>query len=230
MVDPRSVLPKDRPLWTRWNTLWRPPPLEVINQVPSTRSRNAVMGYVIGAAVVLGRENPNEWWSYSRRRGWYYEHNRPRYWPPVSNLYEATISAVDSLATAGLIEHQKMPPGHRDWQSRFRATPELLRLFERGRLPLVCDPPNRIVLRDRNGDLLQYNESRRIQDLRTQLDAFNEVALSMEIGLNGRRIREGDPLIVDQNRFGAVTLTMCHDHEGGHWRHSGSPWWPQPCI
>jgi len=58
---------------------------------------------------------------------------------------------VDQLAGLGLIEHQMMPPGNLHWQSRFRATPELLRLFAEKKIELMLAPPERILLRDKDG-------------------------------------------------------------------------------
>jgi hypothetical protein len=68
--------------------------------------------------------------SYSRRRAFYTESQR--YYRPTHS-YRGIIPAVDQLAAEGIIEHEKVPPGHRGFQSRFRAAPDLLRSCPRSR-------------------------------------------------------------------------------------------------
>src|SRR6516162_2893625 len=75
---------------------------------------------IITEAIVAG---PERWISYSRRREYYASHQR--YWR-ATHSYHAIVPAVDQLAGEGLVEHEKMPPGHRGFQSRFRASPTLI--------------------------------------------------------------------------------------------------------
>ena len=60
--------------------------------------------------------------SYSRNRNFY--DKGQRYYRPTYS-YRAIIPAIDQLARQGLLEHEKMPQGHRGFQSRFRAAPDL---------------------------------------------------------------------------------------------------------
>jgi len=62
--------------------------------------------------------------SYSRRRSFYTESQR--YYRSTYS-FRGIIPAVDQLAAEGLIEHEKVPPGHRGFQSRFRVAPDLLK-------------------------------------------------------------------------------------------------------
>jgi hypothetical protein len=164
-------------------------------------------GYVIGAAVHIGRENPEQWISYSRRESFYSNRARKRYWP-VHNMYAAVVSSVDQLDALGLIEHQRMPPGNLHWQSRFRATPELLRLFAEKEIALMLAPPERILLRDEDGRPLEYDDTEQTRRWRRRLEAFNEAASALTVSLDGRIIREGEPLVTPKNRIGASTVTM----------------------
>jgi hypothetical protein len=83
------------------------------------------------------------WVSYSRRTNWYADHDRRHYWPRWVS-YRAIIAAVAQLERAGLILHDKKPPGNRHWQSRFLATPKLMEL----KAPLQYEPRRQIIMRD----------------------------------------------------------------------------------
>src|SRR5262249_31543842 len=73
---------------------------------------------IITEALVAGNRSI----SYSRNRNFYSDDQR--YYRPTYT-YRAIVPAIDQLATEGLIEHERGPPGHRGFQSRFRASPDL---------------------------------------------------------------------------------------------------------
>ena len=88
----------DKPLVFAWYADWRPRQLEEAEAViglPSakTRDRQLVRGYILGAAIQIGRENPEQWISYSRDHNYYADPARKRYWP-VNNMYGTTVSSV----------------------------------------------------------------------------------------------------------------------------------------
>ena len=211
-MDVEKLRYRDEPLVFTWHTGWRPRQLEEADAMiglPSarTRDRQLVRGYILGAAIQVGRENPEQWISYSRNENYYANSARKRYWP-VNNMYAAVTSSVDQLAALGLIEHQKMPPGNLHWQSRFRATPELLRLFDEKKIELMLAPPERILLRDKDGRPIQYKDTEQTRRWRRRIETFNEAVSSLTVSLDGRVIREGEPLVTPKNRIGASTLTM----------------------
>jgi uncharacterized protein YerC len=107
-----------------------------------------------------------------------------------------------------LIEHQKMPPGNLHWQSRFRATPELLRLFDEKKIELMLAPPERILLRDKQGHPIEYTDTEQTWRMRRKLKTFNEAARFINVSLDGRVIREGEPIVTPKTRIGASTVTM----------------------
>ena len=76
----------DKPLVFALHADWRPRQLEEAEAViglPSakTRDRQLVRGYILGAAIQIGRENPEQWISYSRNHNYYANPARKRYWP-----------------------------------------------------------------------------------------------------------------------------------------------------
>ena len=147
---------------------------------------------IITQAFLVGRADPDSWVSYSRRRQFYAE-RRGRYWRPTYT-YDTIVPAVDGLAAIGLFVHEKSQPGHRDWQSRFRASPKLMRLLNETPLSVVRDPLEVIVLRDEDGALIDYDETERSHRWRRNVQEINEATMSAAIGLKGDIIRDGDPL------------------------------------
>src|SRR5262249_38250303 len=127
--------------------------------------------------------------SYSRRPNFYTESQR--YYRPTYS-YRAIVPAVDQLAREGLLEHEKMPQGHRGFQSRFRATPDLIKALTS--VEVQYKPLELIVLRDADGIPVDYRDNRQTRAMRKRLTELNEGLRSQEVGLGDRIIREGDHL------------------------------------
>ncbi|UVC08256.1 hypothetical protein IHQ71_24395 [Rhizobium sp. TH2] len=115
------------------------------------------------------------WVSYSRNGNFYVTTNRYK-----SELYSRrkVIHSADYLVGLGLAYHDKAKPGTRGWQSALKATPGLV---ERTRLileqgpPLKCLPPaESIILRDKDGDYLDYRDSGETRLMRKRLAELNE--------------------------------------------------------
>ena len=211
-MDIEKLRHTDKPLVFNWFTAWRPRQLEEADAaigLPTARTRDQqlVRGYILGALINAARENPEQWVSYSRREGFYSNPARKRYWP-VRNMYAAVVSSADQLDGIGLIDHQRMPPGNLHVQSRMRAKPELVRLFAEKNIALILAPPERILLRDRQGRLIEYRDTEQIRRMRRKLEVINEAGRAQTVSLNGRIIREGESVITPNTRIGASTLTM----------------------
>ena len=191
-------------------------------RLPDLGSANAMKAreQILTEAVVAGPQ----WISYSRRRSYYTGHNRYRR-PTFS--YRAVVPAIDQLAKEGLIEHEKMPPGHRGYQSRFRAFPALL--TELRETTLLYEPLEIILLRDTNGELVDYRDNRKIRAMRNRLAALNEGLASQQIALDGRVIREGD-MLDNGGRARAQLHRVFHRADfglggrfyGAHWQNIGN--------
>jgi hypothetical protein len=127
--------------------------------------------------------------SYSRHKP-FYTHGQRYYRPTYS--YHAILPAVDQLAAAGVIEHEKVPVGHRGFQSRFRASAVLL--AETASTGVVYKPLEIIMVRDAEGNPVDYRDNRNTLRMRKRLQALNEGLGSLEIGIDGQIVREGDRL------------------------------------
>jgi hypothetical protein len=191
-------------------------------RLPDLGSPNAMKArdQIMTEAVVSGLR----WISYSRR--WPHYANHKRYYRPTFS-YRAVIPAIEQLAREGLIEHEKMPPGHRGFQSRFRASSALL--TETKETKPLYEPLEIILLRDSNGDLVDYRDNRKIRAMRSRLTALNEGLASQQVALDGRVIHEGD-ILDNGGRARAQLHRVFHRGEfdlggrfyGAHWQNIGN--------
>jgi hypothetical protein len=189
----RGMSEKDIPAVFRWETPWRPNEIEELQANPGlrsgrTRDVNIVMGFVLGQALKTYRADPNQWISYSRNQDWYRDPGRRQYFP-VRTPYASVRSAIDQLAAIGAIEHRKSPPGNLGQQSSFRGTADLYLVYTERPVPLVCTPRERIILRDGDGKLAPYQNSRDTHRWRKQVLAFNEMLSSASIEFDGKLIQ-----------------------------------------
>jgi hypothetical protein len=171
---------------------------------------------IITEVLVAG----NRFISYSRRKTFYTENQR--YYRPTYT-FRAVIPAIDQLAQEGSIEHNKAAPGGRGFQSRLRATPDLLK--ELARAQVIYKPLELIVLRDADGNPIDYRDNRDTRAMRKRLAELNEALASQQIGLGDRIIREGDCLD-NGGRAQAQLDRVFHRGDfanggrfyGGHWQ------------
>jgi hypothetical protein len=222
---------KDIPVMFRWETPWRPTEIEELQanlglHPARARDINTVMGFVLGQAIKTYRADPERWISYSRNQDWYRDPGRRQYFP-VRAPYASMRSAIDQLAAIGAIEHRKSPRGNLGQQSSFRATADLYRVYTERPVLLVCTPRERIILRDGDGRLAPYQNSRQTDRWRNQVFAFNEVLASGSIELDGKLICEGDAVWVqdedsEERRMvnGTATLSL-HRVWNENWQRNG---------
>jgi hypothetical protein len=176
---------RDRPLTLNWMPA-DPDAYAQLGLSQLTRNATKARDAIITEALVAG---PNRYISYSRRKEFYVQ--RQRYYR-VTYSYRSIIPAVDQLAAAGLLDHEKRPPGSRGYQSRFRASDVLLKELEQ--VKVVYEPLETILLRDHDGYLVNYSDNRNTRRMRKHLRTLNEGLVSQEIARGGRVIREGDRL------------------------------------
>jgi hypothetical protein len=193
---------RDHPLSCNWRLI-DPDVLQVLG-LPLAKSRAAVgaRGQIIAEAFVVGRADPHAWISYSRRRAFYAE--RIRYWPRTYT-YDNVVYVVDQLAASGLLNQEKAAPGHLGWQSRFKASSALINELSRATIAILHDPHELVLLRDSDGQLIDYRESDLTKRWRRNLATINEALCAATLELQGRSIRAGDPL-----RAGLVNLGAVH--------------------
>ena len=158
---------------------------------------------ILTEAFVVGRADPDGWISYSRRYE-FYAARRSRYWP-TTYTFDTIVPAVDQLAAAGLLDHEKMPSGSRGRQSRFRASPELHKRLSDAPLAVLHDPHELVILRDHEGNLVDYSDTERSRRWRRNIEEINEGIMSAAIELRSGLVRNGDPLQVGKSKIGAAS-------------------------
>ena len=183
---------RDHPLSCHWRPV--APDVYLALGLPPAKSRAAAIAraQIITEAYVVGRADIDSWISYSRRQA-FYAARIGRYWP-TTYTYSTVVPAVDQLAASGLLDHQKMPPGHRGEQSRFKASGALIALLNQAPFTIIHDPREVVILRDKDGNLIDYNETHRSARLRRNVQEINEAILATAIGIKDGTICEGDPV------------------------------------
>lgn len=171
----------DRPLNCNWRFL-DPGVLTVLDLPAATKAAANTRANIIAEAFVVGRADPHKWISYSRRRAFYAV--RSRYWPPTYT-YDNVVYAVDQLAAAGFLEHQKAAPGQRGRQSRFRAASTLINELNNAVVDLLHAPHEVIILRDIDKNLIDYDDTSLTRHWRRNLEKINEALRSATLGLQG---------------------------------------------
>jgi hypothetical protein len=149
---------------------------------------------IIAQSIAEHLRNPGGFVSYARRRQWYAE--RRRYFGARMPGYETVVAAVDRLAEAGYLVHDKRVPGHRGWQSRFRASEWLIGIAEHDRIAPTrpFDPGELIRLRDKDGKLVDYRDTAETRRMRRSLRAINDALryVAIDLGAEASAVRIGD--------------------------------------
>jgi len=195
---------RDYPLSCHWRPV-EPEAFDPLCLPPAKSGRLALARtQILTEAFVVNRGHPDEYISYSRRQAWWSARTNWRYWPDTYR-YSTVVPAVDQLAALGIIEHERKEPGsYGKRQSRFRLSPDVLDLLNERPPALIHNPNETIILRDRDGRLIDYPESRRSSRMRRNVEQINEMLTSVSLGLRGGVILDGDRIEDGQSIIGAA--------------------------
>jgi hypothetical protein len=201
MIDGSSS--NDKPLAFHWHAIdegW----IDVLGLSPAPSKAYAqARASIVLEALITERSEPGRWISYSRSKGWYAHGQRYR---GTCYTFSTVPRAVDELERLGLIEHDRAPVGRLGWQSRFRATPALIRAVA---IPVVVyDPGETIRLKDEHDNLRDYRETDAIIRMRRKVARINEALRAEQIGIRGVEepvaIIDGRPLNLGQDQLHRV--------------------------
>ena len=140
------------------------------------RARNAVL-----LDAYLEAQGRRRWISYSRNNNFYAVRRR---YLALGIARSTVVASVDSLATAGFLEHQKAEAGTATGrQSRFRATPEFLNTIKLHppRIQLV---PREIIRLKVNKQLADYRDTAQTKAQRHHLNAINEAISAAKLDID----------------------------------------------
>jgi hypothetical protein len=218
----------DRPLGFHWRPL-RPEQLEPLGLPrPSNRREAATQAAIVTEAFLVARADPTAWISYSRAKTFYQQADRYR---GTAYGYAPVIHTADHLERVGLIDHDKAHPGRFGVQSTLRATPRLVSALSASPFPVVFNPAEILVLRNRDKTRLDYPETATTRGLRGRLESINEglrgvTVAHPDLGV----VRDGDPVRLGRANPGPArrtlnrTFTEDFDHHGrfygGWWQNS----------
>jgi hypothetical protein len=162
-----------------------------------TQKRAQARDLILTETVVTHRSNSYRWTSYSRRPAYYARPSRYRERPMT---YATMVPTIDELAREGYLEHEKSKPGHRGWQSRFRASGALIKMAESEPFNARHEPIESIVLRDANKKALEYVDNEETNRMRAELAEVNEAIRSSPIDYDGIPGRDGKVLFLPDGR------------------------------
>src|SRR5262249_32082268 len=135
--------------------------------------------------------------SYSKRKEFYA--HRTRYWPK-SVSYTRVMWFIEREAP-GNVENNSSSPEQRGTQSRMRLLASAAYNFEHGGAELIFSPPEVVILRDANKDLVNYTDNDETQRIRFKLIAINDALAATKLTYKGRLVRSGDVLVIDGDRI-----------------------------
>ena len=193
---------------------------------PRNRKHDQARASVLLEALIADRVAPEQFVSYSRRKEWWGTGTRYR---DTAYTYATVIPAIDDLTRWGLLEHDRKPPGNLGWQSRFRATPILLRSVAIP--PVIYDPVELVRLKDHDGKLTDYRETNNTISMRRRLNEINEALSAAELQLNHPTVEpDGLLLRVGNHLLYPAMGTLYRVFNRGSFARGGrfyGAWWQQ---
>jgi DNA-binding XRE family transcriptional regulator len=192
---------------------------------PATRDEAATRLAVLTESFVVGRAWPDRFISYSRRQAFYAEPTRYR---RTSYSYLTVVRTIDLLDRHGLIEHDRAHPGRLGWQSRFRPTRALIVEISRRIVPVIYDPCETLLLRDRAKNPVTYRDTKATRAMRRRIAQINEALRSISVSHPTLgEVLDGDPVKLGAANVGPARRTLCRLFTTSfslHGRFYG-PWW-----
>jgi hypothetical protein len=144
---------------------------------------------LFGELSIAHRAGPKRWVSYSRRREFYSARSR---YQPGAITFATVTGFVRTNVELGNIEHVVSSPRRRGTQSKMRLTEMTALGFSSQGAKLVYDPPELIILRDRDGKLVDYADNDEVRRIRRNLSSINEAVAAAKLAYRGQTIEPGD--------------------------------------
>jgi hypothetical protein len=193
---------------------------------PTSKAEQEARSSILTEAYLIHRLDPDGWVSYSRNKTWYSA--APRY-RGSAYTYTTVTRSIDMLAAVGLLNHNKAPPGtYRQIQSTFKASPSLIAALGSAPLPVLYDPAETLLLRDRDKNLIQYRDTEETRSIRKNLAIINEALEAAAVAHPDLgEVLDGTPVRLGKVVPGPAKRTL-HRVFTESWNHHGrfyGPWW-----
>ena len=161
---------------------------------PASRHEEKTRAAILTEAALVGRADPEMMISYSRTKAFY----GPTRYRLTSYGYRTVVGSVDLSDRYQIIEHDRAWPGRFGWQSRIRATAEVVACLDAAAAPaIVYERAEPIILRDREKNPIEYRDNDQTRAMRRNLNE-DQPGPALDHGLApGRRHRPSrrpDPL------------------------------------
>jgi hypothetical protein len=173
---------RDRPLSFHWNSA----DFAQMLGLPRTRNSHheATINAILAEAILAAESGKRV--SYSARRGFYSQGTRYR---GTAFTYATVMGAIAMLARAGWITDCRVAPGNLGWQSSFAATDRLMEAWRSTDQRVIYSAGEIIWLKNRDGILVDYVDTRTTRQLRRQLAGANDGLAGLAIDVPGAERR-----------------------------------------
>lgn len=210
--DDDTIPDPNRPRDLVFSGCWKFADVEAVREAldwPATGipRRDAVEAAVLAAALHAGR---SDWTSYSRRKGWYQTRH---YLPPLFS-YSTLPPAVDRLAGLKLLDHDRKRPNPRPgYQSRFKASAELMRVVALKPRIVHNAPYNPVVLRDTDHRPLAFRQTSWTRRIARNVRIIEEMLSAARVDLDPQTPclwRHGAFLELEDRHGEAYSIHVAH--------------------
>jgi hypothetical protein len=181
---------RDRPLSFHWSAP------DLARELGLPPARNVAFETVrasILAEAAMGAETEKAV-SYSRRRQFYSNGKRYR---DTAYTYATVLPTIAELDRASIIIDRRVAPGNLGWQSSFVATDYLRQAWRNTAQRLTYADTEILWLKDVDGELIDYADSRATRRMRRELAERNETLALLDIRIPGSEWRGRHMLIGD---------------------------------
>ena len=187
---------RDRPLTGCWKLLVDSDPRRPTGR--RGEKERAATNLLYGDLLVAFRVDPEGCVSYSRRKEFYARRTR---YLAESLTYTNVMRFVEREVERGIIDNKSSSPGRRGTQSRMRLSATAAPSFEHAGAKLIFAPPEIVILRDANKQLIDYADNAETRRIRFKLIAINDALAATKLTYQGRLMRPGDILVIDEDRI-----------------------------
>ena len=192
---------RDRYLSFRWRTI-NTDLIRSLGVEPSAdKDYNATINSMLTEAVLAAGEG--RWTSYPRNKNVYSERRR---YHGTAYTYRTVLRAIEEMLKLGLIEEERSLPGQLGWQSRYRATAQLMEALAEAEFRYELFEP--IHLKSPEGFLMDYKDTDLTRRMRREMQEINEFLASIDLQyppdavltahhalIGGTYIRRGQPVL-----------------------------------
>jgi hypothetical protein len=197
--------------------------LALVGFAPTNKEGRRIARRAIVTNLMLA-DASGQWVSYSRNRNHYTGQSR---YQGLAYTYANVLDIVEELRARQFIEEDRAPQGRLGWQSRIRATPDLIAALGRD-LALTLRPGELVRLKDGAKRLIDYTETDFTKSARAEVANLNEAFESLSLSVCAPDVRWDRPVVRIDDQFVHMAQITGHRVFNCAWDFGGrlyGPFW-----